>query len=97
MVYDTTKLPAPNAPIFLSSPSAFVSRVERSVVIACLTVSWYFDCCQVRACVLISDIAVLQLCLWDWLIMFADEVAMICEGERRPRRYILDGVYVVVR
>jgi hypothetical protein len=29
--------------------------------------------------------------------MFADEVAMIGEGERRSRRYILDAVYVVVR
>jgi hypothetical protein len=29
--------------------------------------------------------------------MFADEVAMIGDGERRTRRYILDTVYVVVR
>jgi hypothetical protein len=29
--------------------------------------------------------------------MFADEVAMIGDGKRHSRRYVLDAVYVVVR
>jgi hypothetical protein len=92
MVYDTT-VPPPDSLTSLTH-SLFVSQVERSVVVACLTVSLRLT---LRPSLRFSNIPVLQLCVWDWLIMFADEVAMIGDGERRTRRYILDAVYVVVR
>jgi hypothetical protein len=96
MVYDTT-VPPPNPLTFPPSQSVFSSQVERSVVVACLTVSLCLVCCQAHVLIRISNIVVQQLCVWDWLIMLADEVAMVCDGERRSRRYILDVVYVAVR
>jgi hypothetical protein len=96
MVYDTSQ-PPPSTLTSLSYHSLFVSQVEGFVVVACLTVSLCLTWSQVHGVILISNIAVLQLCVWDWLIMFADEVAMIGEGERRSRRYILDALYIVVR
>ena len=96
MIYDTT-VPPHNPLTSLSSQSIYASQVERCVVVACLTVSSRLTCSSSPWFILISNIVVLQLCVWDWLIMFADEVAMIDNGKRHSRQYVLDAVYVVVR
>jgi hypothetical protein len=44
----------------------------------------------------LSNMMVVQLCVWDWLLTLSDELEMIYQGERL-RGYLLDMVYLVVR
>jgi len=44
----------------------------------------------------LSDMMVVQLCVWDWLLALSDELEMIYQGERL-RGYLLDMAYLVVR
>ena len=45
---------------------------------------------------LTPDFVALQLCVWDWILAFSDELQMLRIGGRRFR-YLLDMVYLVVR
>lgn len=50
MVYDST-VPLPNPLTLLPSQSVFTSQVQKSVVVACLTVSLHFSILQAKSTV----------------------------------------------
>ena len=71
----------------------FRLQVLQYVFVACLTVSLRFTRSPFQDLVLVYNNAILQLCVWDWLLALSDEFEMICRSKRR----LLHGVYLISR
>jgi hypothetical protein len=78
-------------------PSSVIPlQTARYVAVACLTVSLCLTSRLSTFLVLISYNAVVQLCVWDWLLALSDEFTMI-QSVERYRAHLLHIVYYIAR